>query len=178
MANQLKTSWRLTCVMSIVGVALSCTAEQAIAQESRDTYLGFRLIRNMGAEEGKHGKGVRTVLFPVGLTILSSGQIRIIPPMTVGYAWDDTSPVPYPYTVAGTSWLKDTQLLPPVTVLSRPFAIEVPSVGIKGLTGRLDRGSDIVCKGCKIPGRYLALPWGRSDRSTRFYGPPPVKSGR
>lgn len=178
MTNQLKTSWRLTCVMLIVGAALSGYAKPAIAQESRDTYLSFRIIGNMGSEDSVQRKGVRAVLFPVGMTILSGGHIKTIPPMTVGYAWDDTRTIPYLFTSAGKPRLTGTRSQQPVQVLGRPYVIELPGIGITGISNKLVRGSDIACKGCKIPGRYLALPWGRSGGSARFHGPQPITSWR
>lgn len=178
MTNQLKTLWRMLCVMSIAGAALAGTLEPAIAQETRDAYWGFRLIGNTGSEDGEQRKGIRTVLFPVGMTILNNGRVKTIPPMTVGYTWDDTRIVPYLFTSAGTTWLHGTQSHRPVQVLGRPYVIELPGIGITGLPNKLDRGPDIACKGCKISGRYLALPWGRTASSARLYRPLLVKSSR
>ena len=174
MTNQLKSLWRMISVMSIAGAALAGPMEPAIAQESRDIYLGFRLIGNKGSEVGEHRQNIRTLLFPIGMTILNNGRVETIPPMTVGYAWDDTRTIPYPFTSAVTSWLDGTQSHQPVQVLGRPYVIELPGIGITGLPNKLDRGPDFVCKGCKISGRYLALPWGRSAGSARFHGPQPL----
>lgn len=108
MTNQLNSLWTMISFISITGAALAGPMEPAAAQESRDTYLGFRLVGNVRSEVDEHRLNIRTLLFPVGMTILNSGHVETISPMTLGYAWNDTRTIPYLFTSTGTTWLHGT----------------------------------------------------------------------